>query len=355
MKKHEKNLENLTIDKNNSIIECLNQMDKIDKKLLIVNKEGKFHGLISIGDIQRAILKGADLNESIQNILRSNFQVGKENEEYKLIKDKMIEFRMEFYPILNNKDELIDCLFWEDLFHESMKPKREFDKSIVIMAGGFGTRMRPLTNVIPKPLIPLTEKTIIEDIIDSFTQHGSKNFHISINYKGSLLKYYLNNQSTIENISFYEENKPLGTAGSISLMKENLTDTFFVSNCDILIKHDYSDILEYHENSKNLITLVSAIKSYDIPYGTLETGENGQLIHLNEKPKVNFQINSGMYILEKEILDLIPSNKFFHITHLIERVIENNGKVGVFPINENSWLDIGTWEEYLENLKIIKK
>lgn len=351
----EKNFEKLFINKNSSIITCLNQMDSIDRKLLIVNENSKVHGLISIGDVQRAILKGIDLNKPINNILRTNFKIGNDNENFESVKLKMIQYRMEFYPIVNGKNELVECYFWEDLFQESMEPIKQFDKSIVIMAGGFGTRMRPLTNVIPKPLIPLSEKSIIEDIIDSFIFHGSRNFHISINYKGSLLKYYLDDQKSIENITYYEENKPLGTAGSIALMKDNLTDTFFVSNCDILIRHDYSEILDYHENSRNKITLVSAIKSYDIPYGTLETGKNGQLINLNEKPKINFQINSGMYLLEKEILDLIPDDEFFHITQLIEKVIENKGKVGVYPLNESSWLDIGTWDEYLQKLKIIKK
>ena len=137
----------------------------------------------------------------------------------------------------------------------------------------------------------------------------------------------------------------MGTAGSMSLLKGKISETFFVTNCDILIEQDYSEILEYHKVNKNEITIVAALKHFPISYGTIETGENGKLKKLIEKPELTFKINSGMYILEPHLIDEIPVNEFFHITTLIEKVSNRGGNVGVFPVSEKSWKDVGNWSE----------
>jgi NDP-sugar pyrophosphorylase family protein len=141
----------------------------------------------------------------------------------------------------------------------------------------------------------------------------------------------------------------MGTAGSLSLLKGKIKETFFVTNCDILIDQDYSEVLKYHRENKNEITVVATLKHFPIEYGTIETGEDGLLLELREKPEVTFKINSGMYILEPHLIEEIPQNKFFHITQLIEEVKSRGGRVGVFPISEKSWIDIGNWDEYFKN------
>ncbi len=226
------------------------------------------------------------------------------------------------------------------------------------MAGGKGTRLKPLTNVIPpKPLIPIGNKTIIEEIMDRFVDVGCNDFHISVNYKAETIKHYfkqLNHKDYIIDY-FQEKTPPLGTAGSLFLVKNKIRTTFFVSNCDIIIDEDYSEILKYHRDNKNELTVVSALKHYPpIAYGTIETTEGGVLTKLVEKPELTFQINSGMYILEPpHLLNEIPENKFFHITQLIENIQKRNGKVGVFPISEGSWTDIGDWNEYVKITKVL--
>ncbi|WP_460545713.1 sugar phosphate nucleotidyltransferase, partial [Echinicola sediminis] len=150
-------------------------------------------------------------------------------------------------------------------------------------------------------------------------------------------------------LNFFKEDKPLGTAGSLHLLKGKLKETFFVSNCDILIDEDYSQILKYHKENRNEITLVPALKHISIPYGTIETGENGVLENMAEKPNWTIKINAGLYVLEPSLIDEIPENEFFHITHLIEKVKKRNGRVGVFPVSEKSWKDIGEWDEYLRS------
>jgi len=324
-------------------------MDTLDKKLLIVIDNNKFIGLLSVGDIQRAIIMNWPLDKTISHILRKNFRVARPEDSFITIKKMMLEFRMELFPVVNNDNDIVGIYFWEDLFQEKKSlPTKSFKIPVVIMAGGLGTRLKPLTNVLPKPLIPIGEKTILEDIFESFSVYGCDNFFVSVNYKAELIKFYIDNQKLPFTVDFFTENKPMGTAGSLSLLKGKINQTFFVSNCDILIKQDYSEILQYHKEHNNEITVVAALKHIPIAYGTIETGDNGKLISLIEKPEVTYKINSGMYILEPHLIEEIPVDEFFNLTELIEKVNLRGGNVGVFPVSEKSWRDIGNWDEYLK-------
>ncbi|MEI6346994.1 MAG: sugar phosphate nucleotidyltransferase [Bacteroidota bacterium] len=342
---------NRNIVPSKSLLDAMKQMDVLDKKLLIVITGDSFVGLLSAGDIQRAIIKNLPLDTTISAILRKNIKVAKPEDDFNTIKAMMLEFRMELCPVVNNLNQIIEVYFWEDLFLDKKpQPASLFNLPVVIMAGGIGTRLKPLTNVLPKPLIPIGEKTMLEDIFERFSNHGCNSFHISVNYKADLIEYYIRNQNLPYTMNFFKEENPMGTAGSLSLLKGLLNETFFISNCDILIEQDYSEILDYHRANKNEITVVAAMKHYPIAYGTIETGENGSLINLIEKPELTFKINSGMYILEPHLLDEIPDNKFFHITDLIDIILKRKGNIGVFPVSEKSWKDIGNWDEYFVHL-----
>jgi len=340
---------NRNINPGCTILEALKLMDTLDKKLLIVIENNKFIGLLSVGDIQRAIIKNWPLEKPISEILRKNFRVANPEDSFITIRKMMLEFRMELFPIVNENKEILGIYFWEDLFQEKRPlPTKSFKMPVVIMAGGLGTRLKPLTNVLPKPLIPIGEKTMLEEIFDSFSVYGCDNFFVSVNYKADLIKFYIDNQKLPFTVNFFTENKPMGTAGSLSLLKGKINQTFFVSNCDILIEQDYSEILQYHKENKNEITVVAALKHFPIAYGTIETGDNGKLMSLVEKPELTYKINSGMYILEPHLIEEIPVNEFFHITQLIEKVNLRGGNVGVFPVSEKSWKDVGDWNEYLK-------
>lgn len=342
---------NITIDRGTSILSALKQMDKVGYKLLIVIEDSLYAGLISIGDIQRSIIQNVDLDRPISEIMRNDYIVSNESDSLEDIKKLMLRIRSEFMPVVNEDKKIINIHFWQDLFStKESEPFKEFNVPVIIMAGGFGTRLRPLTHVIPKPLIPIGKKTMLEEIFDRFGKYGCDEFHISVNYKAALIKYYIENQKLPYNVSYFEEDKPMGTAGSLSLLKNKINSTFFVSNCDILIDQDYSEILEYHKQNENEITIVAALKHYPIAYGTIETGEDGLLQDLTEKPELTFKINSGMYILEPHLINEIPTDDFYHITHLIENLRSTGRKVGVFPISQNSWTDIGTWDEYMHVL-----
>ncbi len=349
----EKDFSSLCVDYNDSILNTLKKMDELKRKLLIVTHNNKYYSLISIGDLQRAIIKNENLNSPIDIILRNGVSVATEGDNINEIKQTMLKLRIEFMPIISIENEIINVLFWEELFTEGEKQKTtsQFNLPVVIMAGGKGTRLSPLTNILPKPLIPIGEKTIIEDIMDKFVNCGCANFFISVNYKADLIKYYFDSLSNPNySIKYFQETKPLGTAGSLHLLKDQIKSTFFVSNCDIIIEQDYADVLNYHRANKNEITVVAAIKNIQIPYGTIQTKENGLIDSLSEKPEYTFKINTGFYILEPHLIAEIPEDTFFHITYLIEKLYKEDRKVGVFPISEGSWTDIGNWEEYLRSI-----
>lgn len=347
-------IESISIAPNIAMIDALKLMDQIDRKLLVVMEEGKFIGLLSIGDIQRAIIKNFDLSTPIKSILRKNIKVATENDDIEQIKKMMLQYRIECLPILTG-DKLNDVIFWEDLFSEKHHAKEnEISIPLVIMAGGQGSRLKPFSNIIPKPLFPIGEKTILERIIENFNQYNVSEIYLSVNYKSEMIKQYVKENINMPvSISYIQEPTPLGTAGSLSLLKGKINTNFFVSNCDIIIDQDYSEIYEYHVQNNNDITLVAVLKSYTIPYGTIESGDNGMLLSIKEKPDFTHKINSGMYILKPEVLSQIPENKFYNITDLISKVIQHKGKVGVFPISEKSWTDIGEWNEYKKTLKNI--
>ena len=339
------------IDIDTTIIDALKIMNNSSMNLLVIIDATKLIGLLSIGDIRRAILNDIDMNTTyIKDILRNDILVAHTEDSMESIKETMLEQRIVCMPVVDELNNLQAIHYWNEIFSEK-KSLKKIDVDVVIMAGGFGTRLKPITNIIPKPLIPVGEKPIIEIIIDNFMKHYVSNFYISVNYKAKMIKDYLKEKESKEcKLIYFTEEKPLGTIGSLYLIKKELKKTIFVSNCDIIIEEDYSEIYKYHKENKNDITVVSAMKHIEIPYGVMETEKGGNLIGMTEKPEFTFQINTGMYILEPHIIQQIPDNEFYHITDLIEE-INKKGKVGVFPIPEKSWHDIGQWKEYTKTLE----
>jgi NDP-sugar pyrophosphorylase family protein len=203
---------------------------------------------------------------------------------------------------------------------------------------------------LPKPLIPIDNKPIIEIIMDEFAKFSINNFYISINYKKEIIKAYFKEQKSNYNIEFIEETKPGGTAGSLKLLEGKIKTTFFVSNCDIIIKDDYKKIYNFHKKNNFNLTLVGSIKHHTIPYGVCKIGNGGILKKIVEKPESDMLINTGMYILSPEVFNFIPKNKFYNMTDLINIMKKNDYKVGVYPISEKSWMDIGEWGKYKSSL-----
>ena len=347
------NIKSLCITSQSTLLMALNHMDEIKSKLLIIKDiNGHFINLLSIGDIQRSIIKGHALTDKLTDIIIDKKVVSNIDDSIESIKALMSDIRSEFMPVLNEKGELHDVVFWDSISQKNESHEKVMNNiPVVIMAGGKGTRLKPISNVIPKPLIPIGEGTILEEIMHRFESAGSENFYLSVNYKKEMIEYYLDSVGKSESVEYFSEATPLGTAGSLTLLKGKINSTFYVTNCDILIDQDLNELYQYHKENKNEITLVAALKQISIPYGTLESGKDGLLESMQEKPDLSFKINAGVYLLEPHLLNEIPEDKFFHITELIENVRSRNGRVGVFPISEKSWLDIGEWPEYIKTVQ----
>ena len=344
---------NKIINVNDTIISALRKMDGHRTKLVFVFDGDEFESILTIGDIQRAIIRHSTLTDPVSTILDRDKIYASDKESIEHIKEVMMAELIDCMPVLNDNGEIVDVLFWHDVFAEPVTKQRDrIELPVVIMAGGKGTRLKPITNVIPKPLIPVGDKTILEEIMDQFEGIGTKKFYMSVNYKADMMEYYLSQLDHKYDIEFFMEDKPLGTIGSVALLKGKITTPFFVSNCDIVIDQDYRDVYDYHKENKNDITIVTAVKSIRIPYGVIETGEDGLMTGLREKPEQTYMINTGVYILNPELIGEIPEGEFFHITHLMEKVKARGGRVGCFPVSENAWRDMGEWPEYLKMINV---
>ncbi|MDA3924599.1 MAG: nucleotidyltransferase family protein [Kiritimatiellae bacterium] len=328
-------------------------MDEVRCKLLLVMDAEIFKGLISIGDAQRAIIHNVPMDTPISQVIRTDIVECKDDDTDEFIQSEMVRCRAVFMPVLDHERKISRVVFWDDVFSDQVSVRmqgercKSLEMPVVIMAGGKGTRLQPLTHILPKPLLPLGKKTILENIMDRFVNAGCKEFYLSLNYKATMIRHYFDELKNPDyQVHFFEEDEPLGTAGSLSLIRDQLSTPFFVSNCDITIDQDLHEVWDYHVRNKNELTIVAALKHVKLAYGALETGDDGLLKGLSEKPELVFKVNSGVYILEPHLLKEIPDHSFYNMTDLIDAIINRAGRVGVFPVSENSWSDIGNWDDY---------
>ena len=340
------------IKPNHTIKQALKQMDAMgEKTLLVVDHHNMLLGTISDGDIRRWILKGKNLAENVSNAMNPKPIRLKQNFEQETAKQLMVKQLLECLPVVDDNEKVLSAVWWVDLFEKETKKLKKLKIPVVIMAGGEGSRLAPFTKILPKPLMPIGDKPIIELIINKFFDYGCNDFYLSLNYKSNIIKAYFSDFEHKYKINYILENKPLGTAGSLHLLKSKIKKTFFVSNCDILVEAGYADILKFHRQRKNIITLVSSMKNFTIPYGVCEIENGGVLRNIREKPEYDFLVNTGMYVLDAAVLDDIPKNRFYNITDLIIDYLKKGERIGVYPVSEKSWLDVGQFEALQETLK----
>lgn len=346
-------IEKLIISPDASIKDALKRIDAGGLRTVFVcDDSGALVGSLTDGDIRRKILQTGDLQEPCATCLNPK-PIFVEKGSYAIsdVKDLMIEKVIAVIPVVDSGRRIVDILFLNDLLGEEHVPHRELNLPVVIMAGGKGTRLMPFTHILPKPLIPIGDRALIDVIMDRFGRHKVREFYISINQKSKMMKYYFEETNTKYKITYIEEDEPLGTAGSLTALKNKIDGSLIVSNCDILIDCDYREIADFHEQGDYDVTIVASFRHYTIPYGICEVHSGGELKCIREKPEYDFLANTGMYFLKGSTLDCIPDNTFFLMTDLIAAVTDRGGKVGVFPVSEKSWLDVGQWEEYRNTLK----
>lgn len=334
-------LVNFIVENDCTVIDAMKKIDKNSKGIVYVCDNSVLCGSVTDGDVRRHILNHGSISDSIKTIMNST-PVFCYLEDKGLAQTRMLQQHIRSMPILDEQNKIIDIIFLNEKIDI---PKQQLNIPVVIMAGGKGTRLYPYTQILPKPLIPIGEKTITEHIMARFEEYGCHHFDMIVNYKKHFIKsYFLDNENTVD-VDFIEETEFLGTGGGLRLLDGKYQSTFFMTNCDILIEEDYAKILKYHKNNNNVITMVCAEKNMVIPYGTVEVSEKGQALALKEKPSLSFVTNTGFYVIEPEFLSVIPENTFIHITDVIQNCIDTGKNVGVYKISEEKWLDMGQMEE----------
>ena len=253
-------------------------------------------------------------------------------------------------PVVDSKNLVKKIISWEDVFG-SKKNFSELKKiEVVVMAGGRGERLKPYTSVLPKPLIPINNKPMLEHIISNFKFFNIQNFHLILNHQANLIKSYFNNHDQNFKINYVVEPKPLGTVGGIQYLKKIKSNNFLLSNCDTLFKIDYLKFYNYHEINKNYLTLAVSKVQHEFSYGSCKVVKK-RLISIKEKPKLNFIANAGLYVMKREIINLIPKNKKFDLTDLINKCLKMKKKIGVYEVPSNAWTDLGKLSDFSKAFK----
>jgi len=309
---------------------------------LVVDEVGRLLGTVTDGDIRRALLRGVHLGTSVREVMCSSPVTVPESAGEDEIIVLMLERRIRQLPVLDQWGRVVDVRLWDELMSQSYQHR---NNPVVIMAGGLGLRLRPLTERMPKPLLRVGSKPILEIIVEQLRQQGFTNIILTVNYLSNLIEDYFGDGSQHGvRIAYIHEPEPLGTAGSLYLARDLLTQTFLVMNGDILTKTNLRRFLDFHEAEENLITLGVARLEVGIRYGVVEL--DGSLIkHVEEKPSLNIFVNAGIYALAPEALELLPAMERCDMTDLVGRAVRRGARVGGFPIHEY-WLDVGEFDDF---------
>jgi dTDP-glucose pyrophosphorylase/predicted transcriptional regulator len=348
------NINKYLVSENITIKNALKRLNEIDHKCLIIVKKKYFLGTLTDGDIRKYLVKNTKINIKIKKIYNKKSIFFYKN-KYSQVKANFLikKNKIPLIPILNNSNLVINFVSNDTKINPKIK-KISKETGLIIMAGGVGRRMRPFTHILPKPLLPINEKPVIEHILSSFEKYGFNEAYISINKKSKILQAYFQENRPNIKLKFLKEIEPLGTAGSINLLKKKYKN-IFISNCDTILNANFKEALDYHVKNNFDILIFSFIKNYRIPYGVCKFNKEKNFIQIIEKPKIKFLINSGIYIIKNNIIKLIPKNKKIDFPDLIKLAKKNNKKIGTFLIKEKSWFDVGQWSLYEKTIKILKE
>lgn len=306
----------------------------------VLDDNQKLRGTVTDGDIRRALIKGLGLDTKVKKIMNKNWKSVSDKDDTTKILSIMNKYELLQIPILDSSNRIKDVYFISKL-----TKKIKYENIIFLMAGGFGKRLLPITKKIPKPMLKVKGKPILENIIDRCSKFGFENFVISTHYKSNFIKNHFKDGKKLNvNIKYIREKTPLGTAGSLSLIKnQNLQLPIIIINGDLVSEINYLDLLNSHNSSNCEMTIGVAKYNYSIPYGEVEMKSN-KVIQINEKPNFEHNVNAGIYVINPSILKKVKKNKFLSMTDLISILIKDKIKINPFLIFE-TWKDIGTFNE----------
>ena len=333
-------IDEIKINQNASIKEALEVIDKGAIKVAVVlSDDGLLLGMLSDGDIRRALLKGMSLGDKITGIINKHPVVANINDTKERILELANEKKLHQIPIISN-GKLIGI---QDI-REFLAPKNKPNK-VILMVGGLGTRLRPLTNDVPKPMLDVGNKPILHTIVENFAKYGYTDIIMCVNYKSEIIKEYFGNGDKFGvKIEYVLENKRMGTAGALSLLKERPKDDFFVMNGDLLTNVNFEYLHEYHKDSNALASICIRKYEMQVPYGVVNVRAN-KVTSIEEKPTQSFFVSAGIYMFSPIVLDFIPKGVFYDMPTLFSELLKHDFPIHPFPIREY-WLDIGRMDEY---------
>ncbi|WP_223552927.1 MULTISPECIES: nucleotidyltransferase family protein [Lysinibacillus] len=332
--------EKIVVTRHQTLLDTMKIIDESSLQFaVVVDEEQHLLGTVTDGDIRRGILRGKGLEVPITSIMNSNPTSAKRGQKQYKYKQLMKSKMLKQLPIVDENNRIYDILFMDNLGKSTNK------NTVVLMLGGLGTRLRPLTNDIPKPMLRVGNKPILETIIEGFKQYGYSHFIFSVNYKKEIIQdYFQNGEAFGVTIEYVEEDKRMGTAGALSLITNRPTEPFFVMNGDLLTQINFEQLMQFHMEQQSVSTMCVREFEYQIPYGVIEiSGTN--LLGIKEKPNHRSFVNAGIYVLNPEVFEYIPQNEFYDMPTLFEQLIEESLKTSAFPIHEY-WLDIGQIDDF---------
>ena len=323
------------------IIEAVKIIGKSSLQVaLVVDQRNRLLGTITDGDIRRGILNNISMEDPVDRIMNKNFTSITSEQSREATIALMKSKKLCHIPVIDGEGCITDLKVLIDI----AGPQR-IDNWVVLMAGGLGTRLKPLTDNCPKPLLKVGGRPIIETILMNFRDLGFYNFFISVNYKKSMISDYLGDGSKwgVE-INYLYEPKQLGTAGSLSLLPERPSQPIFVMNCDLLTKVNFRQVLDFHISETATATMCVRKYDFQIPYGVVKAKES-MMLSLEEKPVKSIFVNAGIYVIDSSVIDCVPKNGFFNMTSLFDILLEKKKRVKIFPVHEY-WIDIGKNGDY---------
>ena len=335
------NIDDILVKESTSILQVLEIIDRSSKQLaIVVDEKKKLLGTISDGDVRRALLNNASLNDSVKNIYFKTPTVASSNDSKEDIINLCKIKKLHQIPIVDNKGNLLGLETLSELITREKKSNK-----IILMVGGLGTRLRPLTENTPKPMLKVGNKPILQTIVEKFAQYGYTDITMCVNYKSDVIQEYFGNGIAFGvTIEYILEEQRMGTAGALSLLKNKPNEPFFVMNGDLLTNVNFEYLHNFHILNNSIATMCVREYDFQVPYGVVKVDDN-KILSIDEKPIYNFFISAGIYMLSPESLEYIPKNQFYDMPTLFEKLISENQNIISFPLQEY-WLDIGRIEEY---------
>jgi dTDP-glucose pyrophosphorylase/predicted transcriptional regulator len=331
-----KNWKSTLITPSTQILEAMRIIENSAMQIaLVVDDKKHLIGVVTDGDIRRGILRGLSLEKPVEMIMNRHFTTICPNAQNSDILSIMKQKVLRQIPVVDDSGCVVDLKIIDDIIQLSRR-----ENWVILMAGGLGSRLKPLTDDCPKPMLNIGGKPILERVLDNFIEYGYRKFYISVNYRAEMIESYFNDGLRWSvDIRYLRENMPMGTAGALSLLTERPSVPIIVMNGDVLTKVNMQHLLDFHEAHKSKATMCVHEYDFQVPYGVITTNQY-RLAAIDEKPIQRFFVNAGIYVLEPDMIDHIPKNEFFNMTTLFETVISLGYETAAFPIHEY-WLDIG--------------